>query len=705
MVVKHLLPAQLRFFFVAFFLLLNTAYAQQLAFPTAEGYGINTTGGRGGKLYIVSNLNDAGAGSLREALQASGKRTIVFKVSGIIRLQSGINISNGDVSVFGQTAPGDGICIANYTVQLSASNIIIRYIRFRPGSIQTTEYDASWGRNNSNIILDHCSYSWGNDEQASFYDNTNFTMQYCIIAESFYASTHPKGNHGFGGIWGGMGASFHHNLIANHTSRTPRFCGARYHLTTAATEKVDFRNNVIFNWGYNNVYGGEAGNHNMVNNYYKPGPATGTGEVRYRIVEPSDAKADGNPISKWYVSGNYVQGNTTVTADNWNGGVQPADGTILLSELKLNTALSGVNIVTQTAADAYTKVLATAGASLKRDAADTRTVTAVSTGVTNYGGIYGANKGIIDNETQVGGFPTYTSTIAPTDTDNDGIPDAWETAHNLNPAQADQNADRDSDGYTNIEEYVGCLVGEFTTCSPNTDCNGTINGTATLDNCGRCIAGTTGKTACSSVGEAETDACAFEGVAETKNAGYKGASYLNVDNEIGTSITFNITAANAGTATLSFRYANGGTVDRPAQISLNGTVLPTNLSFPVTGTFTDWKSVDLQLTLLKGSNVLKLISSASEGLPNIDQIGYVSAGISKGGCVVTGTTNYEVYPNPSKTSFHLNVSKPVDLQVIDVEGKLCEEHKNVSNAEFGENLKSGIYFLKIDNKVYKLVKE
>jgi hypothetical protein len=171
-------------------------------------------------------------------------------------------------------------------------------------------------------------------------------------------------------------------------------------------------------------------------------------------------------------------------------------------------------------------------------------------------------------------------------------------------------------------------------------------------------------------------------------------------------------ATNVGTATLSFRYANGGTVDRPAQISLNGTVLPTNLSFPVTGTFTDWKSVDLQLTLLKGSNVLKLISSASEGLPNIDQIGYVSAGISKGGCVVTGTTNYEhqttnyeVYPNPSKTSFHLNVSKPADLQVIDVEGKLCEEHKNVSNAEFGENLKSGIYFLKIDNKVYKLVKE
>lgn len=460
----YFLPVILIGLILLFLGLCGNSQAQPLAFPTAEGYGKTTTGGRGGKLYIVSNLNDAGSGSLREALQASGKRTVVFKVSGIIKLQSGINISNGDLSVWGQTAPGDGICIANYTVQLSASNIILRYLRFRPGSHQTTEYDASWGRNNSNIVLDHNSYSWGNDEQASFYDNTNFTMQYCIISESFYSSTHPKGDHGFGGIWGGMGASFHHNLIANHTSRTPRFCGARYHLTTASTEKVDFRNNVIFNWGYNNVYGGESGNHNLVNNYYKPGPATGTGEVRYRIVEPSDSKSAGNPISKWYVNGNYMSGNSAVTSDNWNGGVQPADGTLTLSELKLNSALSGTNIITQSATDAYSKVLATAGASLKRDAVDIRTVNAVSTGTTNFGGKYGANKGIIDNETQVGGFPTYASTSAPTDTDNDGMPDTWETAHGLNKAVADQNADRDGDGYTNIEEYAGCLVGEFNSC-------------------------------------------------------------------------------------------------------------------------------------------------------------------------------------------------------------------------------------------------
>jgi hypothetical protein len=692
-------------------LFVGNVHAQQLAFPTAEGYGRYTTGGRGGKLYIVTNLNDAGTGSLREAMEASGKRIVVFRVSGIIRLQSDINVKNGDLSIFGQTAPGDGICTANYTVQLSASNIIIRYMRFRPGSYQTGEYDASWGRNNSNIILDHNSYSWGNDEQASFYDNTNFTMQYCLITESFYSSTHPKGNHGFGAIWGGMGATFHHNLMANHTSRMPRFCGARYHLTTASTEIVDFRNNVIYNWGYNSSYGGEAGNQNMVNNYYKPGPATGTGSVKYRIINPSDAKADGNPISKWYVSGNYMYGNTSVTSNNWSTGVQPDDGTITLTELKLNSALPSAGIVTQTAADAYTKVLATAGASLKRDAVDTRAVNGVTSGTSNVGGVYGANTGIIDNESQVGGYPTYASTTPPTDTDNDGMPNSWEIAHGLSTTVADQNADRDGDGYTNIEEYVGCLVGEFTTCDPTADCNGVANGSAKLDVCGRCIAGTTGKTACTSVGEAETDACTFDGVAETKNMGYKGASYLNVDNAVGTSITFNVSATNAGTATLSFRYANGGTVDRPAQISLNGAVLPNNLSFPVTGTFTDWKAVDVSLTLLKGSNTVKLLSTTAEGLPNIDQIGYVSTGVSKGSCVITGLEEsneaqfVSIYPNPSKVTFHLNVSKATDFQIIDMEGRLCEEHRNISNVEFGENLKSGIYFLKIENKVYKLVKE
>lgn len=251
--------------------------------------------------------------------------------------------------------------------------------------------------------------------------------------------------------------------------------------------------------------------------------------------------------------------------------------------------------------------------------------------------------------------------------------------------------------------YKGAVLG---------DCNGTANGTAKLDNCDRCVAGTTGKIACTLVGEAEADACAYEGILETSNTGFNGTSYINVSNVIGSSITFNISATNAGTAILSFRYANGGANDRPAQISLNNVALANNLGFPVTGAFTTWKTVDLSLTLFKGINVLKLVSTTTEGLANIDQIGYVSTGVTKAGCVITGTSdiehetlNYNVYPNPSKSSFHINAAKAVDMQVVDMEGRLCEEYKNVSCTEFGENLKSGIYFLKIENRVYKLVKE
>lgn len=262
---------------------------------------------------------------------------------------------------------------------------------------------------------------------------------------------------------------------------------------------------------------------------------------------------------------------------------------------------------------------------------------------------------------------------------------------------------------TAATSYTAMYVGAVTQVN---DCNGTPNGTAKLDNCDRCVAGTTGKTACISTGEAETDACVYDGILESSNLGFKGTSYINVPNVIGSSMTFNVNATNAGTAILSFRYANGGVNDRPAQISLNNVILADNLRFPVTGTFVTWKTVDLSLTLLKGINTLKLASTTAEGLSNIDQIGYVSAGVAKGTCVITGTLdseletlNYQVFPNPSKSTFQIHLSQPTDIQVLDMEGRVCEEHKNVLNTEFGENLKSGIYFLKIENKVYKLVKE
>ncbi len=253
----------------------------------------------------------------------------------------------------------------------------------------------------------------------------------------------------------------------------------------------------------------------------------------------------------------------------------------------------------------------------------------------------------------------------------------------------------------------GCGVAE-TVCL---DCNGVKNGTATLDNCGRCIGGNTGKTACSSVGEAESDACAFDGITETKNSGFKGTSYVNVDNALGTSITFHVNANVAGSATLSFRYANGSTTDRPAQVSLNGNNLPSNLSFLSTGSFTDWKAVDITFNLLAGQNIIKLVSATADGLPNIDQIGYVSTSVSKGGCVVTSIEDIStdqhlsIFPNPSKTHFTIVSENNIDLQIVDLDGKIQEEHKGVSNVLVGSSLKAGIYFLKIKNKVYKLVKE
>ena len=470
--------------------------AQQLAFPNAEGFGRFATGGRGGVVYEVTNLSDnpsnPSVGSLRYAIKQSGARTIVFRVSGNIALKDYLKITTGNVTIAGQTTPGDGICLQNYSLSIQASNVIVRYVRSRFGDttivrnadgspvINTTinkpqhiEDDAahSMGTGDTNttfrnIIIDHCSFSWAMDENASFYDIMNFTMQWCVISESMYHSFHTKGNHGYGGIWGGMGSSFHHNLLADNSSRNPRFCGARYHLSTWSTEIVDFRNNVIFNWGFNSAYGGESGRHNMINNYYKSGPATSAGKYQYRIINPSDTLVQVYPHSKWYIAGNYIEGNTGVSADNWvnypNGGVQPDASTLPQDTFKLASPLPVAPVTTQTAQQAFTSVVADAGCTLpKRDSADIRVINEINPGAAPFGATYnGGGKGIIDSPTDVGGWPANNSFPAPVDSDHDGIPDNWEIAHGLNPNDPSDRNTITPSGYTMLEEYLNSIVGQ-----------------------------------------------------------------------------------------------------------------------------------------------------------------------------------------------------------------------------------------------------
>lgn len=416
--------------------------AQPLAFPGAEGFGKYTSGGRGGKVMVVQHLNDSGAGSLREAIKAKGPRTIVFAVAGTIVLESPLRINHGDITIAGQSAPGDGIALRGYPLKINADNVIIRYLRFRMGDENAIEDDAISAIRQKDIIIDHCSFSWGTDEAASFYDNENFTLQWSIISESLNESVHSKGEHGYGGIWGGKGASFHHNLLAHHKSRTPRFNGARTH-KEPEKEIVDFRNNVIYNWQANSAYAGESGQYNIVNNYYKPGPATQKSK-RSRIVNPWE------PYGKFYVSGNYMHGNEKVTQNNRLGVICDSKSLPLVDQ-----PIPVIEVETKTAADAYEAVLASAGASFHRDAVDDRIVKEVRAGEATFG------SGIIDSQADVGGWPELKGGKSPLDSDGDGIPDFWEKKHGLDPHDPTDNVAYSLDKtYTNIEIYLNQIIHE-----------------------------------------------------------------------------------------------------------------------------------------------------------------------------------------------------------------------------------------------------
>lgn len=437
-------------------LITTSLLSRPLAFPGAEGGGRFSQGGRGGAVYEVTNLNNSGPGSLREAIDASGPRTVVFRVSGTIALESELKIDSPHITIAGQTAPGDGICVRNYRLSVKANDVIIRYIRFRLGDTPGGDQDAIWGRYYKNIILDHCSASWSVDESLSFYANDSLTVQWCIVAESLYGANHPKGAHGYGGIWGGRDATFHHNLIAHHSSRTPRFAGGE----TAACENVDFRNNVIYNWGFNSAYGGERGTINMVANYYKAGPATKSSKM-YRIIEPSDS------YGKWYVEENFVEGSGTISQNNWAGGVQGSHSSE--SVVRAYEPFPFSPVTTQSAEESYELVLAHAGVNYSnRDTVDRRIIHDTRTGTATYDGtayerIQGFSdtsvvRGIIDSQNQVGGWPELISLDPPADEDHDGMADEWELAHGLSPSDDSDRNLTDASGYTMLENYLNSLV-------------------------------------------------------------------------------------------------------------------------------------------------------------------------------------------------------------------------------------------------------
>ena len=458
------------------------------AFPGAEGGGMYTTGGRGGKVYHVTNLNDSGAGSFRAAAEASGKRIVVFDVAGTVHLTSDLRIRNGNLTVAGQTAPGGGVCIAGGTVVVDADNVIIRYMRFRLGDLNTggnlsDGSDTIWGRYHKDIILDHCSMSWSIDECASFYANQNFTMQWCLLTESLRKSAHGKGDHGYGGIWGGRNASFHHNLLANHDSRNARIDHPGIYGSYLSTHRgnVDYRNNVIYNWGSNTTYGGEDGSFNIVNNYYKPGPASKEKKYFVDAYWYNSSSNVGSAYPRLYMSGNYHAGSyaSSINGDQWSGvyyhpqGNDPSttDGR-LSAPLSIKAGDATVcHTTTHTAAGAFDAVLSYAGASLCRDAVDKRAETDASSGNATFpDGGNGSTGGLIDSQAAVGGWPELTATAdqiarAAVDTDGDGIPDYYEELLGLDPKDASDAAATTLDPqklYSNIEVYFHYLVRDVT---------------------------------------------------------------------------------------------------------------------------------------------------------------------------------------------------------------------------------------------------
>ncbi|MBB1286505.1 pectate lyase [Flavisolibacter sp. BT320] len=456
-------------FLISFLLLISElVFAQTVAFPGAEGFGKWASGGRGGQVVKVTTLEDDGPGSLRQALQSYpyNPLTILFAVGGIIELKSPLVIRRSNLTIAGQSAPGDGICLKGHSFIINGAakegnkgNIIIRYIRSRPGGTLKTGLYAFNMENCHDVIVDHCSFSWANEECAAMYDTKNTTVQWCIVSEGLYEAGHQKGHRSYGGVWGGQYASYHHNLIAHQNSRAVRFNGSRAHDTVAL---IDYRNNVIYNWGSVNApYGGDVkikggvSQVNLVANYYIPGPATPSA---LKFMQALDAGAASNGVGQWHLQRNVMENDPALTGNNWLGLDLAAvpegkrDAAKAIQPFSITAALPEQN-----AKEALKAVLAYAGATVpRRDAVDTRIVRETKSRKASGTGSFG-KAGIIDSPEAVGGWPVYKNGNIQADSDNDGMPDIWEKKNGLDPADpSDRN--RLSNGYTMLEHYLNSLV-------------------------------------------------------------------------------------------------------------------------------------------------------------------------------------------------------------------------------------------------------
>jgi len=430
----------------------SISFAKTPAFPGAEGFGAYARGGRGGRVLEVTNLNDSGPGSLRAAVDAAGPRIVVFRISGTVDLKKGLSIRNPYVTIAGQTAPGDGICLKGNAIGISADHVIVRFIRCRPGDNAKFEGDALSISAGRDIIVDHCSASWSVDETLSASTGGqlgNVTVQWCIISESLNKSSHHKGAHGYGSLirggWGN-GYTFHHNLYAHHRGRLPRPGNYNPQSEDGKGFIFDFRNNVVYNWGGSSAgYNADGSNGtdsitkmNFVGNYYKRG-ANSTGSIVF---------AETTRSAKAYFSDNSMNG--LCPKNPWSLVTFRNFSQDQLQAYKQRNPIRTPPVKTDTHEDAYLRVLAHAGCVRpKRDAVDTRIIKGVTEGT-------GA---IIDDEQDVGGWPHLKSSKPPVDSDRDGIPDGWEKLRGLDAADAsDGPKDRDSDGYTNVEEYLNSLA-------------------------------------------------------------------------------------------------------------------------------------------------------------------------------------------------------------------------------------------------------